>query len=49
MSAKDDRIAATVETISGAKHIKLLAWEDVFIDKIQGYRKQIFFLSFFLF
>lgn len=36
MTAKDSRIGITVETLTGAKHIKLLAWEDVFIDKIQG-------------
>lgn len=36
MAAKDLRIGITVETLTGAKHIKLLAWEDVFIDKIHG-------------
>lgn len=36
MSAKDARISTSSEALSGAKNIKLLAWEDVFIDKIQG-------------
>ncbi|XP_067624566.1 ATP-binding cassette sub-family C member 10 [Eurosta solidaginis] len=40
MSAKDLRLAATSETISGAKQIKLHAWEDVFIEKIRACRKE---------
>lgn len=36
MSAKDARLSATNETIIGAKQIKLYAWEDIFINKIQG-------------
>ncbi|XP_062548884.1 ATP-binding cassette sub-family C member 10 [Armigeres subalbatus] len=40
MTAKDGRIAITTETISGAKHIKLNAWEDVFISKIENIRRE---------
>uniref|UniRef100_A0A182YGV8 ABC-type xenobiotic transporter n=1 Tax=Anopheles stephensi TaxID=30069 RepID=A0A182YGV8_ANOST len=40
MSAKDGRVTITTETISGAKDIKLNAWEDVFIGKIQSKRKE---------
>lgn len=36
MSAKDARISVTNEALTNAKHIKLLAWEDVFIDKVMG-------------
>lgn len=36
MTAKDARVSLTSEAINGAKQIKLLAWEDVFIEKIQG-------------
>lgn len=36
MSAKDARISLATEALAGAKQIKLLAWENVFIDKIQG-------------
>lgn len=36
MTAKDARVSLTTEAINGAKQIKLLAWEDVFIEKIQG-------------
>ncbi|KAM7354188.1 ATP-binding cassette sub-family C member 10 [Cochliomyia hominivorax] len=39
MTAKDARISATSETITGAKQIKLNAWEDVFINKILNFRK----------
>lgn len=46
MTAKDARISATSETISGAKQIKLNAWEDIFIRKILNYRKdEMKFLS----
>lgn len=36
MSAKDARISLVTEALAGAKQIKLLAWENVFIEKIQG-------------
>lgn len=36
MSAKDARISLTTEALAGAKQIKLLTWEKVFIDKIQS-------------
>jgi ATP-binding cassette, subfamily C (CFTR/MRP), member 10 len=36
MAAKDDRISASREALGGAKQIKLNAWEDVFINKIEG-------------
>lgn len=36
MEAKDERVSISSEALSGAKQLKLLAWEDVFIDKIQG-------------
>lgn len=36
LEAKDARVAQSVEALSGAKQIKILAWEDVFIDKIQS-------------
>uniref|UniRef100_A0A182MWB3 ABC-type xenobiotic transporter n=1 Tax=Anopheles culicifacies TaxID=139723 RepID=A0A182MWB3_9DIPT len=39
MTAKDGRVTITTEAISGAKDIKLNAWEDVFIGKIQNQRK----------
>lgn len=39
MTAKDARISATSETITGAKHLKLNAWEDIFIKKILSFRK----------
>lgn len=46
MTAKDARLAATNETISGAKQIKLHAWEDVFIEKIRTLRKEeVIFLA----
>ncbi|XP_021703912.1 multidrug resistance-associated protein 7 [Aedes aegypti] len=46
MTAKDGRIAITTETISGAKHIKMNAWEDVFIGKIERIRREeVGFLS----
>ncbi|XP_058124847.1 ATP-binding cassette sub-family C member 10 [Anopheles ziemanni] len=46
MSAKDARVTVTSESIGGAKDIKLNAWEDVFITKIQRLRSgEIGFLS----
>lgn len=36
MDAKDSRITVSTEALANAKHIKLLAWEDVFMDKIMG-------------
>lgn len=43
MAAKDSRISVTSEALANAKHIKLLAWEDVFIEKITGESSSIFF------
>lgn len=40
MSAKDKRVTSTSESITGAKQIKLNAWEDVFINKITALRKE---------
>ncbi|XP_052895366.1 ATP-binding cassette sub-family C member 10 isoform X1 [Anopheles moucheti] len=46
MTAKDGRVTITTEAISGAKDIKLNAWEDVFIGKIQTERaEEIQFLA----
>lgn len=36
LEAKDDRVSQTFETLSGAKQIKILAWEDIFIERIQS-------------
>lgn len=36
MTSKDARVSLTTEAMTGVKQIKLLAWEDVFIEKIQG-------------
>lgn len=36
LKAKDARVSLTYETLSGAKQIKVLAWEDIFIEKIQS-------------
>lgn len=36
LEAKDARVSQSVEAMAGAKQIKILAWEDVFIDKIQS-------------
>lgn len=36
LEAKDLRVSQTFEALSGAKQIKTLAWEDVFIDRIQS-------------
>uniref|UniRef100_A0A1I8QDH6 ABC-type xenobiotic transporter n=1 Tax=Stomoxys calcitrans TaxID=35570 RepID=A0A1I8QDH6_STOCA len=40
MTAKDARLSATSETVTGAKQIKLNAWEDVFIKKILKLREE---------
>ncbi|XP_053672965.1 ATP-binding cassette sub-family C member 10 [Anopheles nili] len=40
MTAKDARVMITMETLSGAKDIKLNAWEDVFITKIKKNRDE---------
>ncbi|XP_058055743.1 ATP-binding cassette sub-family C member 10 [Anopheles bellator] len=46
MGAKDTRITITSESICGAKEIKLNAWEDVFIQRIQELRRsEMSFLS----
>ncbi|XP_075152571.1 ATP-binding cassette sub-family C member 10 [Haematobia irritans] len=46
MTAKDARLSATSETMTGAKQIKLNAWEDVFIKKILKLRaEEMRFLS----
>lgn len=46
MGAKDKRVSMSSEALAGVKQIKLLAWEQIFIDKIQGCRKEeIKFLS----
>lgn len=36
LEAKDSRVSQMCEAISGAKQIKILAWEDVFIERIQS-------------
>lgn len=36
MTAKDARVSVCAETMENAKQIKLLAWENVFIEKIQS-------------
>lgn len=36
LEAKDARVSQTSEALSGAKQIKVLAWEDVFVERIQG-------------
>lgn len=36
MSAKDARVSTSSEALNGAKQIKLHAWEEVFIDKIES-------------
>ncbi|KAG4079388.1 hypothetical protein HA402_008080 [Bradysia odoriphaga] len=40
MDAKDKRVSMTNEALAGVKQIKLLAWEDIFIRKIQNCRKE---------
>lgn len=36
MTAKDARVSTSSEALAGAKQIKLNAWEDVFLDKIES-------------
>ena len=46
MQAKDRRVAQTSEAMVGAKQIKLQAWEDVFINRIEDLRvKEVDFLA----
>ncbi|KAG5675958.1 hypothetical protein PVAND_005815 [Polypedilum vanderplanki] len=46
MTAKDKRVSLTTEALTGAKQIKLQAFEDIFIDRIQTLRKnEIVYLS----
>lgn len=40
MLAKDERVSMTSEALAGVKQIKLLAWEEIFIEKIQSRRQQ---------
>lgn len=40
LEAKDARVSQTYETLSGAKQIKILAWEDIFVERIQNMRKE---------
>lgn len=40
MDAKDARVSTTNEALAGVKQIKLLAWEGIFIDRIQSCRKE---------
>lgn len=40
LEAKDARVSQTFETLSGAKQIKVLAWEDIFIERIQNMRQK---------
>lgn len=41
LEAKDARVSRTSEAFSGAKQIKILAWEDVFTQRIQGRQIEI--------
>lgn len=36
MAAKDKRVSMSTETLRGIKQVKLLAWEDVFTEKLKG-------------
>ena len=46
MTAKDARVSVTTESLTGAKQVKLQAWENIWIQKISDLRaKEIFFLS----
>lgn len=46
MNAKDGRLGSTEETMTGAKQIKLHAWESIFIDRVQRMRwQELRFLS----
>lgn len=40
MTAKDQRVNLTSESMAGAKQIKINAWEDVFITKIKTLRRE---------
>ena len=40
MTAKDARVSLTSEAIAGAKNIKLLSWEDIFLNKIKGNKQK---------
>ena len=40
MTAKDKRVQATAEALTGAKQIKLQGLEDIFIEKIEDLRKK---------
>lgn len=40
MAAKDARVSMTTEALAGVKQIKLLAWEEIFIEKIKNCRKE---------
>lgn len=40
MDAKDKRVSITNEALAGVKQIKLLAWEELFIKKIQNCRQE---------
>lgn len=42
LEAKDARVSQSVEALAAAKQIKILAWEDVFIDKIQSEYPHLF-------
>uniref|UniRef100_A0A1B0CZD8 ABC-type xenobiotic transporter n=1 Tax=Phlebotomus papatasi TaxID=29031 RepID=A0A1B0CZD8_PHLPP len=39
MTAKDARVSLCSEAVSGAKQIKLYAWEDIFVEKIEELRR----------
>lgn len=46
MTAKDKRVSLTNEAMTGAKQIKMQAFEDIFIERIQDLRKnEIVYLS----
>ncbi|XP_031634883.1 multidrug resistance-associated protein 7 [Contarinia nasturtii] len=40
LNAKDARVSQTFEALSGAKQIKMLSWEDVFVERIQNMRQK---------
>lgn len=40
MTAKDGRVMITSEALAGAKQIKLNAWEDIFLNKIERLRDE---------
>lgn len=39
MAAKDDRMAVCTEALGSAKSLKLMAWEDLFMEKIRAFRR----------